>query len=332
MEKLTANTAEKSEEQIRAEQGENLVDFLKRTSAYEYAQNLVQENESTPDFNTFKDILIRINGIVRNIPIKKRHLDGDGVEISGFVDTVNVPRQEDKEDLLRYAYDAVPRMSREDVKYVLPAVVNAAHSFADGNGRTSRTLHLLLREHASEEECFAEIKKAVGEDGRYDSLDINPGRISGELEHEVLKQHGWKFTESGDLKTLGPIESGIASIELKDINKDTPEGKAAKDFFKLYGEDVRYGLTAIYMLLGDERAEDVSSVYHGTKRISPLKMIQTLTPDDWIQITNNFYQLKKEHVKELVDIFVEPNMHMLPDNSGSIRDYFITRIEKEKKV
>jgi hypothetical protein len=323
-----SGTPAKSQEELRARQAEKLIGFLEKARAFEYVQNILTSSEESPNFDEFKDHLTRINGMAREIPTKKREFDGKDVEISGFVDTVAVPREEDKESLLRYAWEVSPRISKDDLKYMLPAVVNAVHAFADGNGRTSRTLHLLLRDYPSPEECYAEMRKALSEDGRWDSFDINPGLISSELEHEVLKQHGWKFTESGQLNTLGPIQSGVASAEQSKISKTSPEGKAAREFLSLYHEDVPYGLTAIHMLLGDEGIESVSDVYDGTVRISPLKMISALTVEEWAKFIDNFYQLKKEHVEELVNVFVEPQRHVLSDGSGTVRDYFVSRVEK----
>lgn len=332
MERHTDNGVEKSEEQLRKEQAEKLIGFLEQVNAYEHVQNFLKGTESVPDFNTFKDYLIRINGIARNIPIKERREDGENVELRGFIESVNVPREEDKDGLLQHAYNAAPSISKQDVKYMLPAVINAIHLFADGNGRTSRTLHLLLREFPSATECYAEMRKALSEDGRYDSFDINPGTISGELEHEVLNRYGWKFKESGQLDTLGRIQSGIYTLELDKINKNSSEGKIATEFFRLYSGDVAYGLTAIHMLLGDDGVDSVSEVYDGVMRISPLKMANILSADQWKELVDNFYKLKKEHVEQLVNIFIEPEKYKSSDGSTTIKDYFVGRIENAVEV
>src|SRR5262245_12360662 len=97
METLSSKTSqEKPEEQLRQEQAEKLIGFLQRINATAYIQDIVSKNESAPDFKEFKDFLVRINGIARDIPVRQRTPDGKNVEIKGFVDTVNLPRQEDK--------------------------------------------------------------------------------------------------------------------------------------------------------------------------------------------------------------------------------------------
>ncbi len=324
----TKNSPEKSEGQVRQDQTERVIGFLQRIQAASYVQDIVLKKEKVPDFTAFREFLVRINGIARNTPIRQRAADGKNVEIKGFVDTVYVPRQEDKEGLLRYAYDSAADVNTEDLKYMLPAVVNAVHLFVDGNGRTSRVLHLLLREYESEDELFHEMRKALNEDGRHESFDINPGLVEPEIEHVVMKRHGWQFTDTGEPKSVGSIVSGVATVELLTLNADKPSEKMAKDFFGLYAEDTRYALTAIQMQLGDAVVERVSSQYSDVQRISPARMVQELSVEDWGGIIDRFYQLKKEHVEVLVDLFVDPEQYRTLDDSETIRDYFIKRVEK----
>jgi hypothetical protein len=318
----------KDEHLSRDKQREKVIDFLGRTHAAQGIKNILSDTTRSLDFDTFKKFLVRINGIARDIPIKGRSLDGNNIELKGFVDTVNVPRQEDKDELLKYAFESVSKIRPSDLKYVLPAVVNAVHAFAEANGRTSRVLHLLLREYATETERFSEMRKALGEDGRYDSFDINPGRISHDIEHVVMHRYGWQFNDKLEPERLGAIVSGVATVELQDLKADVPTEKIAKDFFRLYAEDTRYALTSIRMAVGDDGIERVSVQYGDTKRISPRLMVQNLSDDDWKHIFDSFCQLKKEHVRTIVDAFTEPEQYHVPDGGQTIRDHFINHIEK----
>ena len=94
--------------------------------------------------------------------------------MKGFVETVQVPKHEDKEELLKYAYDSLDDVGKEDIKYLIPAVINALHLFNDGNGRSSRILYQLLETYGSNEEFKNKLKISLGEYGRYDSPDISP--------------------------------------------------------------------------------------------------------------------------------------------------------------
>ena len=149
------------ESESREDNSKKLVDFLRRIDAPAFFQNVLSGKEKIPSFDELKDYLVRINGIARKIPVSARRADGENVQLGGL-GTVNLPRSEDKGPLLKYAYDALPKINPNDAKYMLPAVVNAVHLFADGNGRTSRALHVLLREFPSEEDQLLELRKALG--------------------------------------------------------------------------------------------------------------------------------------------------------------------------
>ncbi|OGG93361.1 hypothetical protein A2609_01570 [Candidatus Kaiserbacteria bacterium RIFOXYD1_FULL_47_14] len=312
---------EESEEQFRTRRAERVVKFLEKIGALEYAKNILsnETNGEAPTFEEFKEFLKRINGIARDIPIYERRFDGEKVYIDYPLGDEEMPRHEDKEDILAYAYEARTHIDPEDIKYMLPAVINAVHLFSDGNGRTSRIMHLLLKDGSSKED----IKLALGKYGRWNSFDINPGIISFEIERIVLGKHGWVFKDSKPNGRLGVIETGASHYEAGHLDQNHPSYKEAEKLFCLYGKDSQYVLTAIHMSLGDGSVRDISSNYSGINRVSPQKMLATLQPEQWQKIIDNFYQLKKEHVETLVDIFVEPDKFIYDEKSGeTLKDMF----------
>jgi len=321
----------KSEEEFRAEQAQKVIKFLKRIHAYDRAKEITGGKEKTPDFKEFKDFLVRLNGIVRKLPTSKRSADGETIYIKGDLGDEVVPKHSDKEELLEYAYKAIPDVEKEDIKYLLPAMVNAVHFFADGNGRTSRILHQLLTEYPSEEAFFDETEKALGKSGRDDTLDINPALINTELQLKVLENHGWVFKEPFDGQ-IGKIGYGFAGAQNGEISEDAP--KKAKEFLWLQEKDQYYSITAIYMLFGDEGAKKLFiEKYKGANPqdlVSPLKMVELLTEKEWQKLIDNFYQLKKEEVKMLVDMFKKPEDYpvQMEGKEITVKDAFIKSIEK----
>lgn len=318
----------KSEKEIREEQSKKVIEFLDKSHAFEYFKKLLSEEDiEKPDFDSFKDFLIRINGIARNIPIHERYIDGENVHIAGYVDTDEVLRHEDKEDVLRNGYEKILNLhNHQDIKYVLPALINAVHLFMDGNGRTSRIIHLLLSDHSTKEEFLIETEKALGVDGRYNSLDINPGFIKSELRKIILKKHGWNFDDEVP-QCLGLIKNGINGSE-RTGDQAYKTNKDAKKVFDLYSDESLYILTAINMLLGDEGIKNVTGEFD---MISPIKMFEILKPEDWVQILDNFYILKKEQAELLVDIFVEPEKYKVSDNdTKTVKDLFIEKIKTQR--
>jgi hypothetical protein len=168
---------EESEALKRPKRAEEVISFIDRAGVYDFFHNL-SENKESVTFEQFKSFLIRINGIARGISINERGFDGSTVGLSGGIlgEIVLPPKNDDKEDLLKLAFESAKDLTPEDNSYMLPAIINELHLFSDGNGRTSRTLHLLMT--SSNKEAFgAEIRKALSVDGRYDSFDINPGLI-----------------------------------------------------------------------------------------------------------------------------------------------------------
>jgi len=236
------------------------------------------------------------------------------------------PAHQDKEMLLQQAFEAAKDLDGEDASYLLPAVINSVHLFVDGNGRTSRIMHLLLG--AETKEAFdAELKKALGVEGRLDTEDINTGLIDYEIEEEVTRKHGYDFSAS-DPNSLGKLKGGIASAEYDQL--DSQDESIKKNFKQLEkinnSNDVYYILTAIAEALPDEK---FGSVLRDNGMISPLKM-QNLSAEEWEKIFNNYYGLKREHVMTLIDIFKHPEEHLNTDDEDepeTLKDFFIGEIK-----
>lgn len=319
-------------EEDRPKQAERVSAFLARIQAYEYVHNILEEKEEKPSFDDFKDFLVRMNGMARGIPIRKRSADGMHVGLKGFVDSVNVPKHEDKEDLLKYAYDHLEEVEKDDIKYLMPAVINAVHFFNDGNGRTSRVMYHLFEKHSSEEEFEKELKLALGEDGRWDTPDINPGLIGFEIQRIVLQRYGWEFDEEHKLRatSLGSIKAFVATAETRELDKNHPNYPLAQDFFGIYQNDSEYLLTAFHRVVGDDRAaEMLTDKYEVKGCVSPLKMLEKITAEEWQKIMEGYFEIKKEHVKALVDCFRRPDEYKSSRNNKMyLKDYFIKKIKK----
>ena len=175
-------SVEINEKELREKQADKIIDFLNKIHAFEYTQKLLHDPELKNElsFENFKEFLIRINGIARDIPISGRSTDGNTVYLSGF-DEALVPMHEQKEEILEDAFDSLDKIQPGDEAYMLPAVINAVHLFADGNGRTSRIMHTLLQSK-NEEEFERNLRLAVGYEGRYNTSDINPGLVRVDIE------------------------------------------------------------------------------------------------------------------------------------------------------
>lgn len=322
MEKIRTEVDE--EKDLREHQAEKITDFLTRIGAYEYVHNLVSNLEQVdkPSFEEFRDFLVRINGIARDIPINQRATDGRTVYLSGF-DSALVPKHDDKEIILKEAYDSLDKINSGDEAYLLPAVVNAVHLFADGNGRTSRILHTLL-ESKSEEEFTKKLKLAIGYNGRYDAANINPAIVSVDIDKIVLMRHGIQFEGNKEYSPIFPEGFGLlfASIE-------EPTMPKAKQFMDIRKIDQPYCFVSAYEYLKEKGIlQKVLLKIPSGLTLSPLKMEQELTETDWDEIINRYYQIKKEEVEILIDAFVKPESYKNLNGSMNLRDYFLKEIKK----
>ncbi len=317
---------EKLDASKQPERAKKIIKFLDKINAFEFFKNL-DNNKEKIDFENFKSLLIRLNGIARGISIKAREFDGKNVELSGLIETVLPPREEDKDEILKFALALSKDLDAKDNSYMLSAVINALHMFNDGNGRTSRIIYLLLNSK-DKETFYSELERALGANGRFDSLDINPGLVNWEIEQEILNQHDWYFDpEKHNAIGHKKLKGRIVSTEYDQIDYSKKSfGENIKKYQKIASSDTHYLLTATVESLSDEQ---YNSILLKDKFISPLKM-EVLSEQDWGKIFSTYYKLKKEGVKTLVRIFTDPEEYRNPyDEKETLKDLFIRKIKEE---
>lgn len=328
MEKTPVNSEpipdeKENEEAERIKTSEKMVKFLDRAHIYEDLQELREHHKGRLEYDDFKDILVRINGIVRDISIQKREMDGENVEVSGWMDNYKPPRQEDKEGLIKHAYKASEEVEEGDEKYLIPAVINAAHPFVDGNGRTARLLHLLLQKHDSKENFLNEVRDTLLADGRTETTNVNPGLIAGEIEDIILARHGWD-----ERKQVGEFKAGFITMELDKLERTHPSYDLLKKLVKEAKGDAEYTITALSEVITKEQAKELIAK---DGRISILKMAEVLSYEELEEVIEKFWEIKKEYVDILIDIFVHPDQYKTKKNSKDIRvkELFIEKIIEE---
>lgn len=314
--------------ELREQQADKIVNFLTRIAAYEYVQKLLSNPESRNElsFEKFRDFLVRINGIARDIPTNERKIDEKEIIISGGPDTFLMPKFEDKEILLKEAFDSINKINPGDEAYLLPAVVNAVHLFPDGNGRTSRILHTLLKSK-SDEEFIENLKLAVGYEGRFETADVSPGIVYMEIEKIIMIKYGIKFEDSKNFSPIMP--DGFAGLFAQD---EIVKTQKAQRFMYLCHIDMPYCFISASKYLKEKNFfEKVLDKKSYGLIISPNKMEQELSETDWDEIINRYYQLKKEHVEVLIYSFVKPEAYKNLDGSMNLKDFFIKKIQDELK-
>lgn len=228
--------------------------------------------------------------------------------------------------MLKLGFESTKKINPESAAYLLPVLVNSLHMFKDANGRVSRTLHLLLN---SENKTSFEnnLRKALDENGRYDAPDLDPALLDFDIQRLLLiENYGWSLAANGQLPKHKKLKGGIASVEYSQIDKTNPTYvENIQKFKQIESADFYYLLTAIVETLTPEQ---YNSILWDGRYISPIKM-ETLKEEDWQNIFDFYYKLKREHIKTLVSVFVEPEKYHNPENqSETLKDMFIREVKE----
>jgi len=126
----------------RDKQSEQVLEFLKNADIDKILNN------SDAKFQDFENLLIQLNGIIRNIPVNERDIDGKTVVITDekglFAEDVP-PDINDKEKLLEKMFNSGKNINdRQNKALLFSTIINAVHPFDDGNGRIARTISDML--------------------------------------------------------------------------------------------------------------------------------------------------------------------------------------------
>ena len=150
----------------------------------------------------YVDLLIGINGILRNRNRSEWGMDGKGVVI-GDKDrpSWDFPEFEDKQDLLSQSLQEAKEMLErgediENVAILLSSTVSAVHPFNDGNGRTGKFLLATINRGYSRDQKG--ILRGVLTSSEF-SNSVNVGLIQGDIT-AVLEREIGMLTDDGRLR------------------------------------------------------------------------------------------------------------------------------------
>jgi len=315
------------QEENREVQADKVITFLRRIGAYDFFQKIKQDTELAKEvsFEEYQEFLLRINGIARNVPTAERKFDNELVILEGFSGEAVVPRQEDKEILLAKSFDARTDLQYpEDNAYMLPAVLTAVHPFSDGNGRTSRVLNSLLTTYPSEEDFEVALRSSLGEDGRYDSPDLNPSYLNLDIIELLWERRGFLAEKLPD--NLTRLRTG-----------EQVTSEKARKFSRMFDVEGRYCFMAMYSYLQStgnfnavlkNNSDFPKLKIENYKAISLKKMEEIFTNEDWDNLLNEYYKIKKLSVEVLIDIFVKPEDYLVPGTNSTLRDKFINAVKE----
>ncbi len=345
MEKLGFAEQETPQQPVeRLETGKKAFDFLDRVGLLE-ARKSDEQFEAflqKTSYDEYKTYLTRLNGILREIPIHQRSIDGEDVEISFGVgqETLYIPPDENQKDpLMKEVFEAIKQISsNKDRALLVYYTIQAIHPYADGNGRTGRLLYELISEDGKNitEERLSQLldhdnssKQSVG-NGRIDFTEkVTPPEmayywINRELAKEMLGEDFLK--EYGSINYSGPI--GVANVP-SELNIPPSEKQLAEKIISEAGVGrFAFRSLAIVKLLQENnklekcRYEIKPTVKGATTEdngkkvfgIDDEKFEASLNEEDVKRLIEIHKDMKRKFMKTMVDIFTQPDKHLIENS------------------
>jgi len=347
----TPQQEEQEPAEEKLETGKKVFEFLDRTKFLDVRKSDVEFDEwlQKLSYEDYTNYLTRLNGILREVPIKKRVVDGSGVEISfGIMGDISYlpPAAEQKDGLMRESFDALKQIpDNEDRALLTYYALQAIHPYSDGNGRTGRLLHEIISEDGKEltEEKLSELldHDKEGHDGTGKGRDVFAEKvldansayyyINREVAKEVL---GEGFVqENGSIFVAAAVGVGFVSEAVKQkllpeegilVEKILGEGDVNHFSFrgvvlaKLIQEKPaleKYLYQATFKL--DERRGVVPDDY-GKKpfAIDGDEIMPNLTVDDARRLIEIHNEVKTKFIQSMIDIFANPENHKMKTKEG----------------
>lgn len=273
---------------------------------HETAIGLVQEMGELPQQRldwlmqqtgeSFGNVLLRVNSTARGLSPEDHNFDGEGVQ-AGTIGGSIPPDQVDKMTLLSelvataQQHIATQTDKGEDAQTIIselavaiPTVVNKLHLFADGNGRTSRMLRMVMRD--GDQITPEKIEALVHKNG-YEKYDTTPG---SPLETSVLRRMRKVNGASEVAVTDDVVDEDTFEDEVhEDILRKFPD--ISPSVVRAYSDTANFNETV--RLMGKDKGADKVSLAELFGQIAD-------NPEELARFTATYRGVRKQRVEVLI--------------------------------
>jgi hypothetical protein len=278
--------------------------------------------------------IVAINGILRGKSAGDSSMDGVGVTAAGFTGAHIFPHDFDKKELITQTWLAAQEMNRagrelDEIAMLAGSLLVEIHPFADGNGRTSRVVYLLIKDGFSEERLQA----VLGYDGRFE-FDMALSKIYLDELFEQKYGRSNQTLNPADIHEIFPDKkvSGFGQLRFP----EAVSREVAHNLIQAGRNDYRILISALLEFFRKHKDYGVEKFIekYGVRNVFLFQeLISTITAEQISEIEQIYWGVKKKYTAEMIDIFVNPDKSEykitdIGDNGEEIRmiDYFKKRI------
>lgn len=339
-----ANTSKESNKALK---------FIDRIKFFEYKEKNPQNwIKDIPNEDLIKD-LIFLNYLIRNDSPRKKEIDGFDVTVSTTMDEEKIinyrpPPHSQKINLLNTVIDNIKKLdNHQDQALLAYYSIQLIHPFMDGNGRTGRLIFELINNQSTQDLANKEISTIIqhkeNEDEQKGRKIFNEQVMPVETFKEIIYKEiaknlfGSDFIDKYDMINIIALSQNLSQKEtIPDYLLQKLSEKEKERYLKIMNEnDKVFGprILAFLKTIKDKGNLDefiYESPYRKELLIIDAESIyneQKLDANDISQFIKNYAEIKKCFYKEVNDIFINPDKHLINTKSGPtpIKDIFITK-------
>jgi len=290
----------------------------------------------------YRQMITGINGILRGKGKEEWDMDGNGVSLTfeGGVSGHVFPHDKDKKEIIDKSWEGARIMNTEnrdleDIGILLGSMLVETHPFADGNGRTSRLVYLMVKNGYSKD-MEQQLQEVLGEFGREEVDTALDKRYINALFEE---KYGRSNEEVNQYNIAGifPNQDGDAFASLEFPSTVGDETKEA--IIQGGRTDYRVFTAAVFRFLGSHpeiNVDDCIKVF-GERRIFLLQnLLSQINKEKTEELATNYWDIKKQYTEDMIDIFVHPDKpeYKVEHEGKEMRmaDFFKERIRQKEML